>query len=177
MKLSLIWLLVVSCASPVKNKKVPKPQSFSVASQTEAFVANSSLPWMHELVVVANCITNNKDFLAEVSQVESFTHSDHTGKQVAESILQDKQAVARTYSKKFTRAAAYRIPNTNKIYINTKKFSSKTRPYKVTPTLMHERMHLLDYKHKGNRRNEYNNLQSVPYVVGKISEKYVEVCL
>lgn len=168
-------LCFVSCASGSERLNTNNSPLISI-TEKNVFKVKSSLSWMKDLGEKANCVNFNKDFLKEVSLIESFTHSDHTGVEVVEALTSSTIAVARTYSKRFTRAAAYRVPGTNEIYINLKKLSKRSRAKQVIPTLIHERLHVLGYKHKGNRRAKYNNLESVPYKVSRISKKYISKC-
>ena len=180
--LTLVFMLgLVACTSQPKRPvdilkpEATKPVIVPAVSTQSHFEVKSKLDWVKRKADIADCIINNEDFRVEVSEVKEFSHFDGNGQDVVKSFDLPDKAIVRTYYKKLTRAAAYREPGSNEVYINT----AKTRQSKkyIPTSLVHEWLHVLKYKHKGNRRHKYNNSKSVPYYVAEtIAVKYLEDC-
>lgn len=112
----------------------------------------------------------DKQFLELILNVTNFKYTYQSPLQVALSIEQAKIEVEVEYYKSFnpwSRATAH--TKNNVIYINTRKFASVVER---SGTLIHECMHVLGYEHKGNRVTSFN-LQTVPYKVQMLFERYV----
>lgn len=174
--LAVFLTLFFGCSStPIKND-IQEPSVLNEITSLEkksGYIVKSTNKRILDSVKISDCVIYLDSFRDELVKIEAFTHSDKNGVEVYESLLSDKKAVVSSYYKKFTYAAAYRVPNTSTIYINLAKSST----YKsLTIALIHERLHVLDYKHQGNKRNKYDNINSVPYRVSVIAGKYVDEC-
>ena len=172
MKFLLFLFLIVSCNTKTIPDKKPVVENVFTGS---FYKVESTLDWIKEAVRITNCVTIQKDFHAEILAVEKFEHYSGSNQAIVDSLLSDKVAVIGTYSKRFTKARAYRNVGTNKIWLNRAKIFKADKD--LINTNIHERLHVLGYGHKGNNRNKYNNINSVPYKVGSMSEKYYERCL
>jgi hypothetical protein len=174
-KILLLLILVLAGCSSSKTTKPVKPiQEISPVIVESFYKIESSLSWIKEAVRIADCATKNKDFHREILSVESYEHYEGEAKAIVESLVSPTIARVGTYSKRFTKARAYRKVGDNKIWVNRKKISKADAAF--LNTMVHERLHVLGYKHKGNDRYQYNNENSVPYKVGRIAQNYFEVC-
>jgi hypothetical protein len=184
MKNLLLLVLIVSCSrSPVNQPpqdgpvltedgtSVILPDDFKVV-----FTTNSNLSWMHDLVKVANCITNNQDFLAEVLAVKSYTYTNATSRQVYESILNPKPVFLSTYSTRnpFSRVIATTYSSEpNAVYFNLRKNPREMSD--MANTAIHEGLgHIQGWSHGDN--SPIGKSESIPWKLGEIAEKYTEVC-
>jgi len=172
MKFLLLLFLTISC----NTKTIPDSKPVVENVYTGSFYkVESTLNWIKEAVRITDCVTVQKDFHAEILSVQNFEHYEGENQAIVDSLLSEKVAVIGSYSKKFTKARAYRDVGTNKIWLNRSKIFKADKD--LINTNIHERLHVLGYKHKGNSRNKYNNINSVPYKVGSLSEKYYKRCL
>lgn len=141
----------------------------------EVFSQKSELPWAAQVSKVSNCIIKNEAFLKEVETFSKFTHTAKTPKEVALAIKNFRPVVVSTYKTKNPWSAAiattYSSDKTT-VYFNTRK-NPRPLPAMVN-TAFHEGLHLNGFSHGNNSPKGKEN--SVNYRVGKIAEKYVEVC-
>lgn len=173
MKNLLIILLFVSCAS---NIPVQKLETIEPTIEDIGYYKNeSSLDWITESIEIANCVTKKKEFHQEILDNGKFEHYDGLNQHIIDMLISETPAIVGTYYKKFSKARAYRNIGSNKIWLNRAKISNSDED--LLNTMLHERLHVLGFGHKGNSRNKYNNIDSVPYKVGSISEKYYQYCL
>lgn len=167
LRLAILFILVA--CSTTKAPIAPK------VTETNFYKNYSTLSWVKLAVDAADCVTINPEFHQEIINYQKFAHYDGSSTQIVKDLLSDKKAEVSTYYKRFTKARAYRNVGTNKIWLNRAKLGY-VDPGLVN-TMIHERLHVLGYNHQGNNKYKYNNVESVPYKVGKISEKYAEKCI
>lgn len=128
----------------------------------------TSLNWIEKGVERANCIIDSEEF-SRVILSGSYTHFNGDNKDIIKAFRSESKAIVSSYYKWPSRAIAYRQANSTEIYFNRAKKSYTDICGKVN-TLIHEKAHTLNFKHKGNRRHLYQNEKSVPYSVGRIAE-------
>lgn len=147
--------------------------AFCFSAQADSrFELKSTLYYLPEVIKVADCVMELKEFQSEIRSIKSFSSSGDNGFQVAEKMLSPRKAVVRHYFKLSRLTTAMTV--NGEIYINRYKRMNPRSLSKMVNTAMHERFHVLDYGHDGNSYK--NNQNSVPYKVGDISEKYVQQC-
>ena len=168
MKSYLVLLFLVGCAGTVTKTPEKPPYNGSY------YKVESTLEWVKEVAQIADCVTNNTEFHQEIASYPKYEHYDGESSKIVTDLLSDKKAIVGTYYKKFTKARAYRNVGSDKIWLNRAKLGNVDSG--LNNTMIHERLHVLGYGHKGNKKFQYNNVESVPYKVGKFSEKYVEKC-
>lgn len=178
MKYILILTLLISCSgAPVKEVIKPleiTPIETQISEVKTFYTLKSSLKSIKEAVRVADCVTKNKDFHNDIINHGEYSHYTSDNKDIVKKLLSDKKAIVSSYYKRWSKAVGYRIPGTDKIYVNTaKRLNLAAR----VVNLIHERLHVLGFIHKGNKKAQYNNSNSVPYAASSYSEKYVEGCL
>jgi hypothetical protein len=169
MKNILILLFLISCAT-----KVDKMLETSAENAFKSgYIIKTTNEKIIESVKIADCVIKNTDYQNDILGVSSYSHYTGLNTKIVSDLLSDKKAIVSSYYKKYTKASAYRIPNTNEIYVNRAKLGSHA---KTVASLIHEKYHTLGYGHKGNKKNKYNNINSVPYLASSMSKKYVEGC-
>lgn len=176
LSLFITIFLLVSCAevAVIPSVKV-EGDSIPVISKTETtsesrFEIVRELPYFKEMVRVADCVINLKEFQNEISGIKSFGNTKDNGEQVKNKMLLPNKAKIRSYYYWRKTVIAYSVRD--EVYFNTK---NKNRSIKENvKTAIHERFHVLGYKHvsKYNIGRDVDNA----YVIGKLSEKYVGVC-
>lgn len=129
----------------------------------------TTLTWIKEAADFSGCVVNDKEFMKEIISL-SYSHYDGDSKEIVKSLLSNTKAVVSSYYKNRP-VMAYRVVGTNQIYFNRAKKHIGDTCSRVN-TSVHERLHVLGYKHKGNKKNRYNNINSVPYKVGNIAQKH-----
>jgi hypothetical protein len=115
----------------------------------------------------------DRAFAEMIINVDKFNHTDHSPIQVAlciESEMNSLQVDIKTYKSlnPWSKAVAYAEGNT--IYFNNRRSAGLIDR---AGTIMHECMHLIGYKHKGNNLSHYN-IQTVPYKVQMLFERYLQ---
>ena len=185
LKSLLILLFLFSCSnSPTKKvitETVEVPIEAPIEIYSSFYVNKDTRSWVGDVIKTANCITINKNFHKDILSHGSYEHYTGSNKAIVKSLLSNKVATVGTYYKKYsvwpkrTSVRAYRNIGSNKIYINRANVSNKADANLVN-TFIHERLHVLGYGHKGNKKYKYNNINSVPYAVGAKSEKYFKQC-
>tara|TARA_R110000868_G_scaffold173530_1_gene409678 strand:+ start:913 stop:1437 length:525 start_codon:yes stop_codon:yes gene_type:complete len=173
MKFSLLLLVLISCT----KKEIQKPVIETPTIPTwevVRFKTNSNLEWLKEVVKVSNCVIKREDFLKEVEAIKSFYFSTDNGVQVANTLRSSKVAIIDTYStfNPWSKVNAYRDVNTGLIYLNLR--NNPRTLEAMVDTFLHERSHNW-YNHNGNLATG-DNLNSVPYTIGRIAQKYVRFC-
>jgi predicted SprT family Zn-dependent metalloprotease len=164
-----LLFLVASCATKTPIKQDP-------VYEGSYYVNESSLEWVSKLIDVTDCTTKLDSFHKDIIDNNKYEHYEGSNEKIVKDLKSDVKAHVGTYYKRFTRARAYRNVGSNKIWLNRAKISGKI-DVDLVNTMIHERLHVLGYQHKGNNKYKYNNVESVPYKVGKISEKYSQECI
>lgn len=183
----LILFFLFSCATAQKDAPLIQLDKDEIQASTEVisspthivFTTKSSLPWVHEVSRIANCVINNEDFLKEVAAYPKFTYTDKVGADVAKALREHAPIEVRTYKTLNPRSKtnAYVLPSKrNEVYLNTRKYKNPTSRW--VQTLVHESLHP-EFSHGNNDidKDTEEKLASVNYVVGSIAEKYAEKCL
>jgi hypothetical protein len=142
------------------------------ASRAQSFSARSSLPYIQDVSIVANCVTKHPEFLKEVAAQARFDFTKDSPKMVAEKIGQGTPVILSTYKKSFTKSIAYRNVGDNVLYFNTTK-NPRAMRFMVN-TAVHEFSHVIGYGH-GSNSSKGKDL-SVPYKLGQIAENYADRC-
>jgi hypothetical protein len=178
MKNFLILFLSISCSqAPIKTELLEvKPaqaielEKLEIALIESRFEIVRELPYFKEVIKVADCVINLKEFQDEIAKIESFGNTKESGEQVKNTMLLPVKAKLRYYwyFKKSVIAKTIK----DEVYINTK--SNPRKLADMVNTFIHERLHVLGYKHvsKWNIGRDKDNA----YVIGDLSEKYVEQC-
>ncbi len=169
----ILLLLLVSCANIVPKTSTTTTTINPPISPSSRYINSTSYAWLDEAVRVADCVTDNSAFVAEVYDIPSFYYTSDLGKDVAKNLVKKDSIHIYTYKSKnpFSKVNAYRGSN-GSVYFNLR---NNPRDLKdMVNTVIHERLHIW-YSHNGNYRTT-QNLLSVPYKVGDISEKYVMQC-
>jgi hypothetical protein len=169
----LLFILITSCATKAPIKDVGNVE-IDTTVYNKSFDNKSKNKTIINSVKLAECVLSNRDFQKEIINHGSFEHYEGSNKYIVDQINSDKKSIVSSYIKRISRASAYRKVGTNKIYINRAKLGSFA---KTVRSLVHEHMHVLGFKHKGNGRNINNNAESVPYKVSTMTTPYTEKCL
>lgn len=111
---------------------------------------------------------------------EAFTHTTLSRSEIyadiltAALMLPDRFIIVELYKPKYpwSKAIGYAIASKpNYIFVNSRKLNSlQVEDY--VGNFVHEFMHTIGFKHKGNDRNKNRNLESVPYVMGALAEAW-----
>lgn len=110
-------------------------------------------------------------FLSIVAKSGPYNHTSDDGAAVAERIRSAGAAIAVTpYTAFLPWSKVIGYSTGKQIFVNTRKLDLPL--HNRVSNIMHEAMHVLGYKHKGNRVTDYNK-QTVPYRVGKLFAEYV----
>lgn len=174
----LILIILFSCThSPVKkpDAKPVEPEIVHTFPDEVIFTTSSSLQWMKDLAKSADCVIRNEDFLKEVESFPKYTHTTMTPKEVADSLRAPKPVILSTYRTKNPLskvvATTYNNDRTH-VYFNLRKNPRALKS--LINTSLHEALHLYGFSHGDNSSVGKSN--SIPYAVGKIAEKYSEIC-
>lgn len=161
----LILLLALSCAT----KKVESPEG---SEDKEVFTTHLSHDWIKELVRVSNCTIARPNLKKDLEAIESFEHTDDSGREVAGK-LSSKKARVDLYT------ASWFAPWKNRVFAYAENgviyFNTRTNPREMrelVKTAMHEVSHLWGYSHNGNGHDS-----GVPRAMEKLAAKHVEDCL
>ena len=135
----------------------------------KVFKISSSLLYLEEVVRISEYILSDEEFLNEVSKVKKFSSTNLKGVDVVLSISIGPVATVSSYKtlNPWSSVTAY---TTGKMI----KFNTRNNPRSINSmvnTLIHEYMHVLGFHHSGN--SSKGNQESIPYMVGDISETYV----
>ena len=145
----------------------------SAENSVKVLKTSNSRQWVVSSAKIANCVIENKDFQKELKSKEKFDYSEKNGSQVLSDLLKGDCNI-RTYRTRWpwskVNATTYSSDKKN-LYLNTRKNRSIKN---WVNTVIHECLHLVDYSHGSNNSSGKDN--SVNYWVGKLSEKYYEVC-
>lgn len=172
MKNLLILLLLIGCTQVAIK---PEKKDIIVEVENSSFYkSESSLSWIAKAIEIADCVTVNKDFHNDILDNGEFTHYTGSSQAIIDSLMSSTTARVGSYYKWKSKAVAYRNQGSDKIWFN--RYHAKRSINQKVNTMIHERLHVLGYGHKGNKSYKYNNLSSVPYKVGKIGERYSEGC-
>lgn len=170
--LSLMTNFTISCSTNkiIKPNKIETPVVKIIG---DVFTTGSSLSKVQKSVACANAVIIDNDFAAELSLKKDFNETVDNGETVLKKLL-SHNAVIKTYSKRFTKAAAF--TNSKKsltdIWLNTKKRSSYSY---LVGTYIHELSHLLNYHHYGKGNQRKGNENSVPYFLTELGKKYAKL--
>lgn len=179
--ITTISFAVVSCSgvqSGVATQSAPesglKPQVISkvhIDPIESRFEIVRELPYFKEMVKVADCVTNLKEFQDEVSSLEKFGNTTDSGKQILEKMLMPTKAKIRHYRPWNFKSSVTAYTVGEEVYFNSR---MKRLLKDNVNTAIHERLHVLGYKHvsKYNVGRDKDNA----YIIGNLSEKYVERC-
>lgn len=116
---------------------------------------------------------NDRQFLDLVMNVSNYNYTIHSPVQIAlvvEKVMDSLEVEIKSYKSfnPWSNAVAYVKGNT--IYFNERKFGTVVDR---CGTIMHECLHLVGYRHKGNYPNAFN-LSTVPYKVQMLFERYIK---
>jgi len=116
---------------------------------------------------------NDRAFAGLIFNVEKFNHTEHSPVQVAlvvEKVMDSLEVEIHSYRSlnPFSKVVAH--AKDNKIFFNARKSASYVDR---AGTIMHECLHLVGYQHDGNYVTKYN-LQTVPYKVQMLFERYIQ---
>lgn len=136
------------------------------------FTVKSTLAYLKDVAIVADCVLKDPDFIKEVNAHGQFDYTKDISIEVARKIVLPTPVVISTYKKRFTKSIAYRNVGSNVLYFNTMKNPRSMK--EMVNTLSHERLHVVGYGHGSNSSKGKEN--SVNYSLGKLSEKYVDRC-
>lgn len=174
----LILIILAACAqTPVKkpDAKPVEPEIVHTFPEEVIFTTSSSLQWMKDLAKSADCVIRNEQFLKEVELFPKYTHTTKTPKEVADSLRAPKPVILSTYRTKNPLskviATTYNNDRTH-VYFNLRKNPRAIKG--MLNTSIHEKTHLLGHSHGDN--SSIGKGDSVPYRLGKIAEKYSEIC-
>lgn len=171
MKNLILLLLVASCSNKVVKKPVEPPLEVEEPKKeyVEIFKVRSSLKKMNELLPLANCLINSKEFKEEMHKVDQFGSTGVGGKLVYDQMMSHKPVTLRTYSKwhPFKPVFAYTYLNTKEIYINTRYYNRSWES--LLNTVLHEHTHAIGWPHGSG--------DPIPWEVGKIAERTASACL
>lgn len=170
-KLFLASILLVSCSTV---KKVPEvDEVIEATAPIGAYSTASKLPWVLDLVRVANCVKQKQAFYDEVTSTEFTRANGKTSKQIADEIRLASVKIE-TFS--------YWNPMSKMIAVNDQpdrvRLNSRKHPRAIEDmieTVYHEPTHNLGYFHNGNYNTE-DNRKTVPYMVGVIARKHIGDC-
>ena len=172
-----ICFILVSCsgvekvALPPVVEQVFIPVNMVDAPMIESkFEVVKELPYFKEAVKLADCVYNLKEFQDEVAAIKSFGNTRDNGAKVVEKMLSPKKGMLRHY-KASPKVIAYTVKD--EIYFNSNASNKRTIEDNVN-TLIHERLHVLGYRHIS--RFNIGRSRDNAYKIGKISEKYVGKC-
>lgn len=116
----------------------------------------------------------DKAFLAKVSEVKKFNHTNLSSREVADTLFNAAYSIDievrgyRTFNP-WSKVIGYAEGKT--IYVNLRKLQDLDI-YERANNFYHEFCHLAGFSHDGNRVTPYN-LGSVPYKAGQIFEDYL----
>jgi hypothetical protein len=181
----LVLILTTGCSSvnhmdplEISAKFPPKEKSnyLEKPDSSPKFRTKSTLPWMKELIEIANCTIHLPDLRKDLLLVKRFTHTTMSPEQVSAAVLGFKSSGVRTYRTKnpMSKAIAttYASDREN-LYLNTRK-NPRPLPSMVN-TLCHEASHLNGFSHGDN--NPKGKELSVPYYLGSLCQKYANLCI
>ena len=175
----LLLALLAGCSTSTKAPVVIAPDTKPdevvtlPSAQKITFSVKSTLPYLAETAKVAECVIHNEEFLKEVGAHKQFDYTKLTSPEVEKQLRTYKPIILSSYSKRFTKAIAYRNTGDNVVYFNT--YKNPRGMKEMVNTCIHEWAHVQDFGHGGNSSVGKDN--SVNYGVGLIAEKYVERCL
>jgi hypothetical protein len=114
----------------------------------------------------------DEEFLNLLRQVQKFNHTKDSGAEVAEKIKNSNLNIVikpyKTFSP-WSNVIAYAKGDT--IFFNMRKIYGFTVLDRAN-TIFHEYTHLINFSHRGNRLDSYNQL-TVPYYSAKIFSDYI----
>jgi hypothetical protein len=170
----MAFICLVACTSAPRPSK-PQIAPIEPSISKEFYTVSTKKEFAVNSAKIANCVTALPQYHSKILAEEYYSHFTGKNSEIVESLLSDKKAIIKTYFKRFTKAKAYRIPGQSEIYINMAKISPNTES--IIVTLIHERLHVLGYSHRGNNRNKYNNINSVPYKASMLSKGFLSYCV
>ena len=156
----IIFLLLSSCLSttPVQENTevvVEVPEQV----KGDLFTVRSSLPLVHEILPVANCMENNEAFKAKVDP------------EIWKRMTAKRPIVLTTYSKRAfwgtSPVYAYTYLNHDEIYINTR-YYRRSMPSLIN-TVFHELTHTAGYAHGKD--------DPIPWDIGRVAEIFAKECM
>lgn len=111
---------------------------------------------------------------------ESFTHCEQSREEVYGAIIEaalclpDRFVIVETTKLwAWSKVIGYTVPSRpNYVFINSNMLG-KLELADYVGNFVHEFMHIIGFKHKGNYQNRFRNLESVPYVMGSLAEAWV----
>ncbi len=167
----LALCLLASCSQVKKTEKVNNNNN-QKNELSQIFETDSDKTWLLNAIKKANCVSTFPIFLGEIEEIKSFNFTEDSGKEVAKNLKLGKVLKVKTYKtwNPWSKVNAYFSNDT--IYLNL--WNNPRSLNEMVNTLIHEYSHLY-YSHNGNYKTK-ENLESVPYKIGDISEKYVSVC-
>lgn len=136
----------------------------------------SSKTWLGDVARVSECVVHNDQFLTEVGNFPKYDFTTDTPKEVERKM---RAALTRpvtvefsTYTKYFSKTIAYRNTGGTTVYFNLKRNPRAIE--EMLDTGIHEWLHVVGYGHGDNYAT--GKQDSVPYRVGSIAAKYINVC-
>ena len=166
----LILIAITGSCSHTPTKEV---KTFEVSTPKDYYVNGSTLRWVAETIALANCVTPLAAFHKEILEGE-YTHFEGDNSEIVTALTSGVKAKVKTYYK-WKGAQAVRTPGTDTIWINRWKVKTGENHLRLK-TMIHERLHVLNFKHLGNKKKKYDNINSVPYKVAEIAMRHYEYC-
>lgn len=175
-KLILASILLASCSTIKKVPEVGSPDSettIEVTAPIGAYSTTSKLPWVIDLVRVANCVKQKQALYDEIASTEFTRTNGKTSKEIAMELrLAPVQLEVFTYWNPVSKMIAVNA-QPDRVRLNSRKHP-RAMPDMIE-TVFHEPTHNLGYFHNGNYNTEENR-KTVPYMVGAIARKHIGDC-
>lgn len=168
-------IFISSCATKTTVPDVIiTPELPPVESNLNLFESKTSLTWLKEVAIKANCVLNHPKTQEAISKVTKFDYSNENGVDVLLK-MQAHKAVIRSYktSNPWSKVIATTYTsNRIDMYFNTR--NNPRAMAKMVNTACHEKTHLVGYSHGNN--SSVGKQNSVPYYVGKLCEQNYYLC-
>lgn len=116
-------------------------------------------------------VLRSEDFFTDMVKLNWFSHSKDSGLAVYHSLFSCEDSIRIVYYRpwyRWSKAVGYYANGV--IHINDRKINKLT-VNDLVELIAHETCHFLGYKHKGNYKYKYDNVHSVPYMVGRIMKE------
>lgn len=173
-KIILASIVLASCSTVKKFPElVEVDKVIEATAPIGAYSTKSTLPWVVDLVRVANCVKQKQAFYDEVTSTEFTRTNGKTSKQIADEIrLASVKIETFTYWNPMSKMIAVNA-QPDRVRLNSRKHPRAIED--MIETVYHEPTHNLGYFHNGNYNTE-DNRKTVPYMVGSIARKHIGEC-
>lgn len=131
-------------------------------------------------VKITNWLLTDSLFYDEIRKLTKFSHTRVNGEYVAEILYANRHSKMEVVGYKTLYPYRWPFPkvkgyysheNPDKIFVNLRSVHTMDR-FDHVGNFIHEKMHSLGYEHKGNSRNKFNNIESVPYKIGYLAKSF-----